>query len=337
LRWVRGSAGHGWRETSKPVSQGLKLLAAQMRQGTPALETQLNGRSTIGPAMQRGCPAGARARVVFAALVSIVLLATVAACGSSSEHSASASSPNEPPSESTNFSQTETAAGALSNPAQPAERNTTTPCDKVEVGHACTAATTEPSNPNQFPQRNCTTSIVVNRVTTCPFAENIFYEYDKSAQNAGGQSVEVLSPVTHKEYEVFCSTSGRLIGCTGSPSSTGIYSSFPTAAISAYTASDAAAYASSHTIGHPVQPAARSGSGVGPPTGEEQAKESSGGSEGEDEVGSYSHAGDQTFCEEHECIGRFEQEPGYVVECSDGTFSHSGGISGACSDHGGEK
>jgi len=26
----------------------------------------------------------------------------------------------------------------------------------------------------------------------------------------------------------------------------------------------------------------------------------------------------------------------YLVECEDGTYSHAGGISGACSDHGGE-
>lgn len=56
----------------------------------------------------------------------------------------------------------------------------------------------------------------------------------------------------------------------------------------------------------------------------------------EDEPGSTSHAGDEKFCEEHECEGEFDTEPGAVVECSDGTWSHAGGISGACSHHGGE-
>jgi hypothetical protein len=55
-----------------------------------------------------------------------------------------------------------------------------------------------------------------------------------------------------------------------------------------------------------------------------------------DEVGSSSHATDSEFCEEHECIGSFETEEGSIVECADGTYSHAGGISGACSDHGGE-
>jgi len=64
--------------------------------------------------------------------------------------------------------------------------------------------------------------------------------------------------------------------------------------------------------------------------------ESSGGSE-QDEVWSPSHAGDSQFCSEHTCIGSFTTEEGTVVECSDGTYSHAGGISGACSHHGGEQ
>ncbi len=52
-------------------------------------------------------------------------------------------------------------------------------------------------------------------------------------------------------------------------------------------------------------------------------------------VGSYSHADDATFCSANQCIGSFETEPGYIVQCTDGTYSHSGGISGSCSRHGG--
>jgi hypothetical protein len=62
-----------------------------------------------------------------------------------------------------------------------------------------------------------------------------------------------------------------------------------------------------------------------------------GGSGEEDEVGSASHATDSKFCSEHECIGEFETEPGTIVECADGAYSHSGGLSGACSHHGGER
>jgi hypothetical protein len=57
----------------------------------------------------------------------------------------------------------------------------------------------------------------------------------------------------------------------------------------------------------------------------------------EDHVGSASHAGDAEFCDAHRCIGNFTTEDGTVVECADGTFSHAGGLDGACSDHGGER
>jgi len=55
--------------------------------------------------------------------------------------------------------------------------------------------------------------------------------------------------------------------------------------------------------------------------------------------GSYSHTGDAQFCSTggHVCIPSFSAGSGYVVQCRDGEWSHSGGTSGACSDHGGEE
>lgn len=53
-------------------------------------------------------------------------------------------------------------------------------------------------------------------------------------------------------------------------------------------------------------------------------------------VGSYDHTCDGQFCSTHQCIGDFQGEPGYIVECADGAYSHAGGIQGACSHHGGE-
>jgi hypothetical protein len=44
-------------------------------------------------------------------------------------------------------------------------------------------------------------------------------------------------------------------------------------------------------------------------------------------------------CDGNPCIGDWQKEAaegGSVVQCNDGTWSHAGGISGACSDHGGE-
>jgi hypothetical protein len=46
--------------------------------------------------------------------------------------------------------------------------------------------------------------------------------------------------------------------------------------------------------------------------------------------------GEGGFCSSHTCIPNFENGRGYPVECADGEWSKSGGISGACSGHGGE-
>jgi hypothetical protein len=42
------------------------------------------------------------------------------------------------------------------------------------------------------------------------------------------------------------------------------------------------------------------------------------------------------FCSSHACIDNFDNGSGYIVQCNDGMWSHSGGLSGACSYHGGE-
>lgn len=58
---------------------------------------------------------------------------------------------------------------------------------------------------------------------------------------------------------------------------------------------------------------------------------------GQEGLGSRFHAEDKQFCASHECIASFPNGHGEVVQCSDGKWSHSGGITGACADHGGEK
>jgi hypothetical protein len=44
-----------------------------------------------------------------------------------------------------------------------------------------------------------------------------------------------------------------------------------------------------------------------------------------------------SFCSYFNCIASFWQGKGYVVECTDNTYSKSGGRSGSCSHHGGNK
>jgi hypothetical protein len=52
--------------------------------------------------------------------------------------------------------------------------------------------------------------------------------------------------------------------------------------------------------------------------------------------GSGSTSAETDFCSTHPCIENFYNGSGYIVQCNDGMWSHSGGLSGACSYHGGE-
>jgi hypothetical protein len=49
----------------------------------------------------------------------------------------------------------------------------------------------------------------------------------------------------------------------------------------------------------------------------------------------YSAVDEAEFCSTHDCIANFENGNGNIAQCSDGTWTHSGGIRGACSHHGG--
>jgi hypothetical protein len=37
------------------------------------------------------------------------------------------------------------------------------------------------------------------------------------------------------------------------------------------------------------------------------------------------------FCTTHDCISNFDEGTGAIAQCADGTWSQSGGLSGACS------
>lgn len=52
--------------------------------------------------------------------------------------------------------------------------------------------------------------------------------------------------------------------------------------------------------------------------------------------GNLIHNPPSAFCAYFNCISNFWNGSGYVVECVDGMYSKSGGLSGACSRHGGE-
>jgi hypothetical protein len=253
------------------------------------------------------------------ALVSALLLS---ACGSGTVTTEKAAAPEVAPSPTTSTAAPKSAAvhkPHLNNPA------------KQPASGEVVSGTTAPSKPNQFRQRNCDTNIVANSATSCGLAENAFYEYYQATRGGGnGQSIAVHSPTTGKDYELGCENKAGLVECIGTPLSAAVYTTFPQAAIDVYTDEQAKAYANTRDVGHPRKPYTPPAPAPSEPTPSPRPE-----SGGEDEVGSYSHAGDEKFCEEHECIGDFQGEGGYVVECSDGTYSHAGGISGSCSHHGG--
>jgi hypothetical protein len=165
------------------------------------------------------------------------------------------------------------------------------------------------ATPQSSRLRRCDPNISANTNTSCPFAENVFKAYAESYQAAGGtqpSSVGASSPVTGRTYSMFCATSNSVVTCTGGQNALVI---FPLHAVEVY---------------GPVPPT--TGTSPAPPP-----------STGGEDVGSYSHSSDAQFCSTHQCIGAFQTESGYIVQCVDGTYSHAGGIQGACSHHGGEQ
>ncbi len=273
-----------------------------------------------------------------ACLVASVALASCGASTTTVTHGEAAAPGGTASSARPTQSERKPANPQFNNPAQRPDPSVKAYCNEVPLGHPCHAVTAAPEDPNVAPQRNCDTNIVANSRTSCGLAENAFYEYYQT-HAVGSKSVSIMvhSPTTGQDYELGCGASEGLIGCVSSPTAQGIFVDFPEAAVRAYTAAQATAYAHTRDVGHPGTPFADKAR-RSQPESQHSEPESHPGPEagGEDEVGSYSHATDEKFCQEHECIGDFEGEDGYVVECVDGSYSHAGGKSGACSSHGGE-
>jgi type II secretory pathway pseudopilin PulG len=65
---------------------------------------------------------------------------------------------------------------------------------------------------------NCGGSLSVGANTTCPFAENVEYEYYAEIGSGSG-TVTAYSPVTEKLYSMYC-TAGEPHECTGGNNAT---------------------------------------------------------------------------------------------------------------------
>jgi hypothetical protein len=149
--------------------------------------------------------------------------------------------------------------------------------------------------------------------TTCGFAQNTFFEYWTSGE---APDIQVYSPATKRAFTTHCAVSNGTVRCT---TNDGGAVRFSVAAVDRYDQDQADAYALSHDLG------SGSPSGDAPPTYAPPA----------DETSTPSYDGGADFCDTHDCIPNYDNGNGYTVQCSDGTYSQSGGIQGACSHHGG--
>jgi hypothetical protein len=182
------------------------------------------------------------------------------------------------------------------------------------------AAPTPAPNPPAFVA--CDRNIKVRAATTtCELAQSSFYEYSQDPAN-----VSAYSPSAGEWYRMECYVSSAVV-CKGSD---GGEVHFPESAIAAYTYDNAVAYASSHKVNTR-------------PDGEESYADDEAYSPDEDDSTDDESYGDDypgyddgdDYTEPGENIPYYDEGDGYRVQCSDGTYSHSGGIQGACSHHGG--
>lgn len=178
-----------------------------------------------------------------------------------------------------------------------------------------TTTSAEPASTSAEPAYTaCDQNISVRaNTTTCSFGENVFYEYWRSGE---ATTIRAYSPDTHASYSLTCTPGEGAVVCT---TATNAVVRFSQAAVDAYTQSQADAYANAADLG-PQEPA----SGVS-------------GDSGQGASGASSDSDTGGFCTTHECIPSFYQGHGSIVQCNDGQWSHSGGLAGACSYHGGER
>jgi hypothetical protein len=141
--------------------------------------------------------------------------------------------------------------------------------------------------------------IKVNQHTSCAFADVVVKEYDTHPS----ATFLARSPVTGLTYTMHCQQAQGVVACDDNSTS---------------------------TLAFNAPPAASSGNSPATSTTSTQSAQAVEG------PGSFSHATDAAFCTTHHCIENFPDGSGYIVQCADGEWSHSGGRSGACSDHGGE-
>ncbi len=174
----------------------------------------------------------------------------------------------------------------------------------TSAGPTSTVAASKAASRPKRRRRNRCARINRSAVTSCPFALAVRKAY---LSHPSG-TVVAYSPVTHKTYTMHCRQLRGVAACSGGVGSEVAFKGPP-------------------GPGTSVPAVSSSTATLPPPTATTQEVE---------QPGSSSHATDDLFCSTHSCIENFANGNGTIVQCQDGEWSHSGGLSGACSDHGGE-
>jgi hypothetical protein len=166
--------------------------------------------------------------------------------------------------------------------------------------------------------------------TTCGFAENTFYAYYKSF---GATTLAVWSPAVQHTFSTHCSRAAGIVTCR--TADRGVVK-FPQSAVDAYDEQQAAAFASTHDVGDSARtPSAPSTSVADGPDYGSADDDSDSVADSPDYGSADDDSDSSSFCDTHDCIPNYPNGNGSTVQCADGSYSHSGGIQGACSHHGG--
>jgi hypothetical protein len=185
---------------------------------------------------------------------------------------------------------------------------------RTTSGTSTGTATTSAAAPElkRRARRNRCARITRSAVTSCRFALAV----KKTYLSHPSGTVVAYSPVTHKTYTMRCVQSKGVAVCTGGTNSEVAFMAPAGPGTSAPVASTST----------PTQP----------PPAPTTTTTTTTTTQVVEQPGSSSHATDDQFCSTHQCIENFPNGNGSIVQCQDGEWSHSGGLSGACSDHGGE-
>jgi hypothetical protein len=135
----------------------------------------------------------------------------------------------------TQETKTVTVRSAAAPKPMAATRTTPTPAANKPRGIAPTATA----------MTACDANILAKRGTTsCPFAQNVFYEYWQAEQN-GDDAVRAYSPVTQRTYDLACVAAATVV-CRGGD---GSEVRFSRASLDGYDTAQADAFRCAHDLG----------------------------------------------------------------------------------------